>query len=279
MASRPSYEPGRAAPSGSTADETTARRPAGHDQYPTSELPEADSGSGWPDGDGAGPRWRAARGPYRPGRGLRGLAWLAGILAVLVVAAFGLRAAGVWPHLSNPFASKTSDRSQPALLLSMQDLSRFDAAGGNFQVIVDLQKEHALIPDLIFNQRTLFLAAGTVDAYVDFGRIGQGDVTDSADHRTATIRLPAPQLDKPNLDHSRSQVIAVQEGIVNRIGDLFNNNPNKENELYRLGEQKIAQAAQDSGLAQRAADNTRRMLQDLLRSLGYTAVTITFAAS
>ena len=61
---------------------------------------------------------------------------------------------------------------------------------------------------------------------------------------------------------------------INKIGDLFGGNPNKQQELYVLGEQRIAQAARDSGLAQRAADNTRQMLIQMLRSLGYTSITV-----
>ncbi len=221
------------------------------------------------------PRWRRGRVRLLG----KGLAWLGGIVVVIVALAIGLRAVNLWPHLSNPFATRTTDRSQPVLLLSIQDLSRFDAASGNFQVVIDLQKDKALVPDIIFNQRTLFIAAGTVDAYVDFSRIGKGDITDSPDHHTAIIRLPAPQLDKPNLDHSRSQVIAVQEGVANRIGDFFNGSPNKEQEMYKLGEQKIGDAAKSSGLTQRAADNTAAMLRQLLHSLGYTSVTVTFASS
>ena len=84
-----------------------------------------------------------------------------------------------------PFGVQKTDRSQPTLLLSIQDLSRFEAASGNFQEVIDVQKDRAHIPDILFNDRTLFICVGSVDAYVDFGRIGQGDITDSADHTTA----------------------------------------------------------------------------------------------
>jgi len=86
-------------------------------------------------------------------------------------------------------------------------------------------------------------------------------------------------LEKPNIDHDKSYVFATQQGLVNKIGDIFGGNPNKERELYQLGEQRIAQSARDSGLADRAATNTRQMLTQLLRSLGYTTITIKFAAS
>jgi Protein of unknown function (DUF4230) len=217
----------------------------------------------------------------RPGRFRRGggcLFWLAGFVALVVVLALGTKLAGWWPSLHNPFGSKTTDRSQPTLLLSIQDLARFEAASGNFQEVIDVQKDRSFIPDIIFNDRTLFVCVGSVDAYVDFSHIAQGDITESGDHKTVTVKLPAAQLEKPNIDHERSYVFATQQGVINRIGDIFSNNPNKQNELYQLGEQRISQGARDSGLPQRAQDNTKQMLEQMLRSLGYTTISVTFAA-
>jgi hypothetical protein len=277
-----SYEPGRAA----LPEERTVRQlPVSGDPHPTSEMPEVDTGTGWPDGDAeAQPRKPARSGdPFydedRPRRRLRGsgcLFWLAGMVALLVVVALGLKVVGLWPSFHNPFAQKTTDRSQPTLLLSIQDLARFEAASGNFQEIIDVQKDRSYIPDILFNERTLFVCVGSVDAYVDFSQIGQGDITDSADHKTVTIKLPAPQLEKPNIDHDKSYVYATQQGIINKLGGLFNDNPNKEQELYLLGEQRIGQAARDSGLGDRAAANTKQMLTQMLHSLGYTTITISF---
>ncbi|HKT01798.1 MAG TPA: DUF4230 domain-containing protein [Rugosimonospora sp.] len=284
-----SFHTGRAA----IPDDETARQPTAADQHPTAELPEVDTGTGWPDGDTRA----VARRPVltrdktteaieteefydRPARRrIPGgcLFYLAGFVALLVVLALGLKVVGLWPNLHNPFGSKTTDRSQPTLLLSIQDLSRFEAASGNFQVIIDVQKDRAYIPDLVFSDRTLFVAAGTVDAYVDFSNIGSGAIKDSADHRSATIRLPAPALEQANLDQGKSYVYAEQRGLWNRLTSIFTDNPNKMQELYRYGTQKINEAALQSDLPQRAADNTRKMLEQLLRSLGYTSITIIFA--
>src|SRR5947207_13020624 len=251
------------------------------DYHPTAELPEVESGTGWPDqpeteqeADRAG----RDQEPRRWGRPSGCLFWLAGLVSLILVIGLGLKVTGLLPHFSNPFAEKKTDRSGPTLLLSIQDLARFEAASGNFQEVIDVQKDRAHIPDILFNDRTLFICVGSVDAYVDFGRIGQGDITDSADHKTVTVKLPAPQLEKPNIDHGKSYVFATQQGASNKIGDLFGGNPNKQQELYVLGEQRIAQAARDSGLAQRAGDNTRQMLTQMLRSLGYTSITINVAA-
>ena len=206
------------------------------------------------------------------------LAFLAIAAAVLVIVLVATNLSGLW-HFSNPFASRTKDRSQPTLLLSIKDLARFEAASGNFQVIIDVQQDHKFIPDILFSKRSLFVAAGSVDAYVDFSNIGRSDIQASADHKTVTVHLPAPGLEAPNLDVSNSYVYAEQEGIINHIGDLFSNDPNKLQELYQLAQQKIATAATSSGLADRAAANTKEMLTQLLKSLGYTSIDIEFPAT
>jgi len=265
-----SFEPGRAG----LPEERTVRQPVGGtDLHPTSELPEVETGTGWPDADKPAAK-SGGEPPQRRFRGAGCLFWLAGLLALILVVGLGLKVTGLFPHFSNPFAQKQTDRSQPTLLLSIQDLARFEAASGNFQEVIDVQKDRSYIPDIIFNDRTLFVCVGSVDAYVDFSNIGKGDIVETADHKTVTITLPAPQLEKPNINHDKSYVFATQQGIVNKISDIFSSNPNKERELYQLGEQRIAQAARDSGLADRAAENTKQMLIQLLRSLGYTSITI-----
>src|ERR1700753_4328655 len=93
------------------------------------------------------------------------LIFTAFVFALMVAACLGLRAVHVLPSFSNPFASKTTDRSQPVLLQSMRDLSRYVAADGTFQVIVDLQDDKNNIPDFLINDRVLFVGAGTVEEY------------------------------------------------------------------------------------------------------------------
>jgi hypothetical protein len=212
------------------------------------------------------------------GRALRALFWLVATVGLVMALVLSTRAAGWWPNLSNPFGEKQTDRSQPALLTSIQDLSRYVAAEGNFQIVIDLQNDRKYVPDFLVNQRTLFVAAGTVEAYVDFATIGQGAITDSPDHKTVEIKLPAPALGKPNLDHDKSYVFAEQRGVINRLGEFFVGDTNREQQLYLLAEQKMTDAAKDSKLSERAQKNTHDMLESLLKSLGYTRITITFAS-
>ncbi|MGW4462944.1 DUF4230 domain-containing protein [Micromonospora sp. NPDC004704] len=212
-----------------------------------------------------------------PARG-RGLFWLAGALAVVLVLVLGVRATGLWPTWRNPFAQETTDRSQPPLLKSIQDLSRYVAAEGNFQVVIDLQQDRKYVPDFLLNERTLFVGAGSVESYVDFAKISEGGVIESADRKSVEIRLPAPQLGETNLDLEKSYVFAEDRGLLNRLGEVFGGDPNRQREVYQKAEESIAAAARDSGLGDRAQENTRKMLEGLLRSLGYEKVTVTYTA-
>ncbi|HEY2795290.1 MAG TPA: DUF4230 domain-containing protein [Micromonosporaceae bacterium] len=202
---------------------------------------------------------------------------IAALTVVVLVLVIGLVTG--FAHFSDPFGSKTTDRSQPPLLLSIKNLARFQAATGNFQVVVDVTNDKSHIPDFLYSQRSLFVAAGTVSAYVDFSHLGSSNVVTSADRRTATLTLPAPALDTPSIDPARSYVYAEQKGLVNKLEDLVKSDPGQENQLYRLAATKIAAAAAGSELTQRAQTNTTSMLTGMLKGLGFTTVHINYPAA
>lgn len=214
---------------------------------------------------------------------LRGLSrrmpgWAKAVTAVvLVLAVFfaGIRLS-VLPGLKDLFGTETRDRSGPALLESIQDLSRYQAATGNFQVVVDLEKDTKFVPDAIRGSRTLYVGAGTVDSYVDLGKVGDGDVTVNEDRTAATLRLPHAALAKPALDPDRSYAVSKERGLFDRLGDLFSDNPNGEQAVQKLAVRHIGEAAKESGLNARAESNTTRMLQGLLHSLGFEKVRVTY---
>ena len=197
------------------------------------------------------------------------------VVLLLVVFFAGIRLS-VLPGLKDLFGTQTHDRSGPALLQSIQDMSRYDAASGNFQVVVDLEKDSKYLPDAIRGTRTLYVGAGTVDAYVDLGKVGKGDVTVNGDRTSATIRLPHAALGKPALDPDRSYAVSKQRGLLDRIGDFFSGNPDSEQAVQKLAVQHIGAAAKDSGLTRRAETNTVDMLQGLLRSLGFKEVHVSY---
>jgi hypothetical protein len=200
---------------------------------------------------------------------------------LLVVLALAVLAIVLWvvaprSPMANPFADRTVDRSPPALLQAISDLSVYKAATGDFQTIVDIEKDSPLLPPALKGERTVFVAVGNVDAEVDFSTIDKDAIKVSDDGHSATITLPRPTLGPAHLDTARSHVASRERGLLDRIGSALGDNPDADRELYLAAEARIAEAATQSDLVDRAETNTRAMLTGMLKGLGYDQVTVKF---
>ena len=200
------------------------------------------------------------------------LAALGAVLLVLVVLLAGSRLFD-W----SPFGSRQQDRSGPVVVTALRDLSEYHAAGGSYQVVIDLKEDTKLVPDVLKGRRTLFLAVGSVDAFVDFGKLGDKAVQVSADRRTVTVTLPRAQLAKPSLDPNQSRVLDRNLGVLDRLSGLFAGDPNpQDQQLWIVAEQRIGDAAKQGDLTSRAEKNTRAALDRILTALGFTSVQVNF---
>jgi Protein of unknown function (DUF4230) len=214
------------------------------------------------------------------GTGLAGrITGLVAVVAAVIVLALVLSAVHLLPQLRNPFHETTTDRSQPVLLKSITALSRYEAASGSFQVVVDLSKRTSFLPSFIAGSDTLFIGNGTDIAFVDFSRLKGKAINVSPDRTAVTVSLPPARLEPAVLNVRQSYVFAEQQGLVNRIGDFFAGNPNSQQQVYVLAQQKIETAAQRSKLIAQAEKNTRGMLGGMLHSLGFKQVTVRFGAA
>jgi hypothetical protein len=198
------------------------------------------------------------------------VAAVAGVVILLILSAIHLI-----PQLRNPFAQTTTVSSQPAILKSITTLSRYEAASGDFQVVVDITKREGFLPSFLAGSETLFIGQGNVIAYVNFGNLKGPAITTNA-NKTVAIRLPEAQLEPAVLNVGQSYVYAEQQGVFNRIGNFFSGNPNSQQQAYILAEQKIETAAKASSLIKDAEANTRAMLNSMLTSLGFQHVSVTF---
>ncbi|HEX4904450.1 MAG TPA: DUF4230 domain-containing protein [Acidimicrobiales bacterium] len=196
------------------------------------------------------------------------------IAAGVIIALFVVGAVDLFDFLPNPFKSETVDRSQPALLERLSDLSEYRAASAELQVLIDVEEDVRFVPSFLAGQRVTFLAGGSVDGAVDFGSLGDDAVEIDGD--TVTITLPAAEIVDVDVDPDRSYVVNRDRGVLDRIGGIFSDNPTGEQELYQLAEEKLRAAADQSALRDRAERNTRKMLTALLRSLGFEKVEVVF---
>jgi hypothetical protein len=210
----------------------------------------------------------------RPSR-LRSLG-IAGLLLLAVFAGAG-KLGDFLPSLSNPFSTKTVDRTQPALLQSLADVSEYHAATGNFQVIVDTEKDTKFVPSFIRGERTVYVAGGSVDAVVDFSQLDGRSIQVSPDRTSVTVVLPAPTVAEANVDPQTSRVVSRDRGVLDRIGSALSDNPSTEKPLVLAAQDKMRDAAAASDLLAKAEQNTRHMLEGMLGALGYSSVNVTFS--
>jgi Protein of unknown function (DUF4230) len=212
---------------------------------------------------------------WRSGRLVSRAAAVAGAIAAVAALLLVLSAVRLLPQLRNPFTTQTTVRSQPPLLKSITSLSRYEAASGSFQVVVDLSRQISFLPSFLAGSQTLFIGAGTVIAFVDFQDL-KGTAITVSNPNSVTIRLPTAQLEPAVLNVSQSYVFAEQQGVVNRIADFFAGNPNSQQAVYVAAEQRINAAAETSALRADAQRNTTAMLDGMLASLGYHHVTVVY---
>ena len=214
----------------------------------------------------------------RSGGGLLGKLVTAAVgLAAVAVLLIALSAVHLLPQLRNPFGETTTITSQPVLLKSITELSRYEAASGSFQVVVDLT-QRSLLPSFLQGSETLFIGQGTDIAFVNFGQLKGKAIQVSPNRSAVTVTLPPAQLEPAVLNVRQSYVYAQQQGLLNRIGNFFGGNPNSQQQVYIAAQQKIQTAARHSALLAEAERNTRAMLDGMLSSLGFKRITVTFGA-
>lgn len=202
------------------------------------------------------------------------------VLVVAVVVALILLPALI-PGLDslNPFRTETEDRSQPVLLKSLSRLSEYRAASANLQVPVEVREDVGVVPDFIAGKKTLLIASGTVDASVDFSRLRGENVKVDDDRTSVTLTLPAARLSEARVDLEKTHVFDTDRGLVNHVGEAFGDGgADEERRLLALAQRKLAEAARaEPRLLRNAEENTRAMLDGMMRGLGFERVTIRFA--
>ncbi len=195
----------------------------------------------------------------------------------LIIILLGVTLVGL-PSLPNPFRSETVVRDHAAVLQSLEDLSEYHAATGEYQVVVDIEKKTRYVPGFLKGERTTFLAQGSVDAIVDLGDLGP-DAVIVGDDGSVTVLLPPAVLDDPAIDHEASEVLDRDRGVLDRVGGVFSDKPTSEQKLYLEAESRLSEAASTSELLATAEANTAAMIEELFTSAGFTDVRVVFQAA
>lgn len=226
------------------------------------------------------PRSRS-RGGYRSGGGA-GCAQavlylvLGGIASLLIILFFFGRAfdnvASFFnaPGLPVLIASPTPTirTSAVTVIQRVQGLNQLQTTSFTIEKVIEAGIEGDALEDLLFGDRLLLIAHGTVVAGIDLEELSEADVLLSADAMSLTLRLPPVRIFGVNLDNSRTRVYDRQQGL------LAPPNKDLETTARQRAEESILQAACEAGILQRAAEDSQRTMAQFLSLLDLERVEV-----
>ena len=156
--------------------------------------------------------------------------------------------------------------------MQLSDLAEYRAATSNFELIIDLENDVKFLPDFVAGERSVMVAAGTVDAKVDFSNLTEQNIVVSEDRKSVTIHLPPPEHRATHASTTTAPRSCRASGACSPASAASSvTNPSTTKKLYVLAEEKLREAAQASQLRDLAEKNTRAMLEALLTIAGFRA--------
>ena len=193
------------------------------------------------------------------------MSWLvtaAALVAGLLLGKFGLDALSRKP---------VEEDQRPAVISAVRELSRLEGVSFHVERVVDLRdKQEALFGFVKSEDAILLVASGDVVAGVDLGKIRPGDVVIDRERKTATLTLPKAEVFSARLDNEKTQVHT-------RKTDLFaKRKESLETEARQAAERTLREAAEESGIREKAEQSVARTVRSLVRSLGFERVEVNF---
>jgi uncharacterized protein DUF4230 len=187
------------------------------------------------------------------------------VLAILVVGAV---------LLGGPLRDGgTTLRSPPTVVTAVRDLARLESVEYHVERVIDLRDQQSLLFGLIQTQDAiLFIAVGQVTAGVDLSELAEGDVVVDRARGIASVTLPEARVLSTRLDNDNSWVYSrTTDALAQRKEDL-------ETKARQAAERTLEENAVASGILDRARKNAEQTVAALVRSLGYTTVTVSSRA-
>jgi hypothetical protein len=117
---------------------------------------------------------------------------------------------------------------------------------------------------ILFGDRLIFVAHGTVLAGIDLAELGEDDLW--LDGGTLYVRLPKPQIFIATLDNDKSYVYDRDTGLFTK------GNIDLETMARQAAEEEIEKAAMEDGILDLAQTNAEYYLSRLFQTLGYPQV-------
>lgn len=189
-------------------------------------------------------------------------------LLALGLIGLGTLLGGFGSRWREPHAEKLA---RPDVITQVRELSRLEGVSYHVERVVDLKDEQRMLFGLVSsNDAILLVASGEVIAGVDLGKLQPEDVVVSPDQRAVTVHLPPAEVFSARLDNARTYVYSRKTDL------LAQRQESLESRARQAAEETLRAAAEDAGIVQHAQESVARSVKSLVRSLGYSEVTIEF---
>jgi hypothetical protein len=159
-----------------------------------------------------------------------------------------------------------------AVVKRVQQLNRLETTSYTVEKVIEAGIQGNAFQDLLFGDRLLLIAHGTVIAGIDMSTLQANDVTISTDGKTLIFHMPPVEIFSVMLDNSRTRVYDRQQGL------LAAPNKDLESKARQVAEAEILKAACEGGMMQRATEDAQRSLEQLLSMFDFEHIEVVPAA-
>ena len=173
------------------------------------------------------------------------------------------------PSLPPLSSSVTVLRPTPDVVTAVRALSRLESTAFHMERVIDLKDQQSRLFGLVSGEDAILLVAvADVTAGVDLGRLGPADVEVSPDRTRVRIQLPRAEILQTVLDGEHTYVHTRRTDLLAKRNETLETNARKE------AEQTLTQAALSAGILDKADDQARRVIRELVTALGFLEVEV-----
>jgi len=176
------------------------------------------------------------------------------------------------PAIPPASSAVTVVKATPNVLLAVRDLARLESAQFHMERVIDLSEKQSHLFGLVESEDAILLVAvADVSAGVDLAKLAAERVKVDHEASSVTITLPKPEVFHTELDSDKTYVHTRRTGVLARRQEQL------ETKARREAEKALLDAAREAGIEKRAGENAKRVVEGLVRSLGFQHVTVTIA--
>jgi hypothetical protein len=167
-----------------------------------------------------------------------------------------------------PTATNTPIPSPTPIIVDISELGRLETTEFAMRTVIDLEKDPSnLWEKIVGTDKLMLIAEGEVVAGFDLQKVDQKkDI--KVQGTTVEITLPSTEILYSRIDNEKSYVYERRTGL------LVKPDPTLESRARLLAEQDLVKWAEQRGIYQKAEVTGRAYLENFLRSLGFTDITI-----